>query len=39
VMVDPGSFATRLEAAGFADADVLQAEGAFRFRATRPGAV
>ena len=39
VMVDPDNFATRLEAAGFADVDVLRAEGAFRFRATRPGAV
>ena len=39
VMVDPDSFGTRLEAAGFVDADVLRAEGAFRFRATRPSAV
>jgi SAM-dependent methyltransferase len=36
VVVDPDSFGTRLEAAGFADAEVLQAEGAFRFRAKRP---
>ena len=36
VIVDPDSFASRLEAAGFVDADVLQADGAFRFRATRP---
>jgi SAM-dependent methyltransferase len=39
VMVDPDSFGTRLAAAGFADTDVMQAEGAFRFRATRPAAV
>jgi SAM-dependent methyltransferase len=39
VMVDPDSFGSRLEAAGFADAEVLRAEGAFRFRATRPSVV
>jgi SAM-dependent methyltransferase len=38
VMVDPDTLGTRLIAAGFADAEVLQAEGAFRFRATRPSA-
>jgi ubiquinone/menaquinone biosynthesis C-methylase UbiE len=36
VMVDPDSFGSRLEVAGFTDAEVRQAEGAFRFRATRP---
>jgi SAM-dependent methyltransferase len=39
VLVDPERFGTRLAAAGFADTDVMQAEGAFRFRATRPAAV
>ena len=37
VMVDPDSFGTRLEAAGFANAEVLQAKRALRFRATRRG--
>ena len=36
VLIDPASFATRLEAVGFADAEVQRADGAFRFRATRP---
>jgi SAM-dependent methyltransferase len=39
VTVDPDSFGARLEAAGFVDANVRQAEGAFRFRATRPSVV
>jgi hypothetical protein len=39
VMVDPDTLGTRLKAAGFADAQVLQADGAFRFRATRPGVI
>jgi ubiquinone/menaquinone biosynthesis C-methylase UbiE len=36
VLVDPERFGRRLEAAGFVDASVRAAEGAFRFRARRP---
>ena len=39
VMVDPNRFGSRLEGAGFVDAVVLQGQGAFRFRATRPSEV
>jgi hypothetical protein len=39
VMVDPNSFGTRLEAAGLTDQHVVQAGGAFRFRARRPSTV
>src|SRR5205823_6707590 len=38
VLVDPDSFGARLVAAGFAEADVAQAKGVFRFRARRPSA-
>jgi len=33
--VDPGTFARRLEAAGFADVAVERGRARFRFRATR----
>jgi SAM-dependent methyltransferase len=36
VLVDPSSFAARLEAAGFADVAVRQGQGAFRFRGRVP---
>jgi SAM-dependent methyltransferase len=36
VVVDPDTFAARLEHAGFRDAKVSSAKGAFRFRAQRP---
>lgn len=36
VLVDPGSFAKRLEAAGFTDVAVREGKGAFRFRAKKP---
>ena len=34
--VDPDTFASRLEAAGFAEVAVERGWGRFRFRATRP---
>jgi SAM-dependent methyltransferase len=37
VVVDPHTFAARLERAGFAEVKVNSAKGAFRFRAQRPG--
>lgn len=37
VVIDPGSFAKRLEAAGFTDVAVREGKGAFRFRAKKPG--
>jgi hypothetical protein len=36
VLVDPNSFGTRLERAGFRDVAVDMGAGRFRFRATRP---
>lgn len=36
VVVDPASFAKRLEAAGFTDVAVREGKGAFRFRAKKP---
>jgi SAM-dependent methyltransferase len=36
VLVDPASFAERLEAAGFANVAVRQGQGAFRFRGRVP---
>jgi len=36
VLVDPGSFGARLEAAGFTEVSVRVGRGAFRFRARRP---
>jgi SAM-dependent methyltransferase len=38
VLVDPGSFGARLEAAGFTGVSVRVGRGAFRFRAQRPSA-
>jgi len=38
VLVDPDNFGARLVAAGFAEANVAQAKGVFRFRARRPSA-
>jgi SAM-dependent methyltransferase len=37
VLVEPESFAARLEAAGFRDVGVRRGEGAFRFRGRVPG--
>jgi SAM-dependent methyltransferase len=39
VPVDPDGFATRLEAAGFANVKVRRAPGAFRFRARKPAGI
>jgi hypothetical protein len=36
VVIDPGSFVKRLEAAGFTDVAVREGKGAFRFRAKKP---
>ncbi len=36
VLVDPGTLARRLEAAGFTDVAVREGKGAFRFRAKKP---
>lgn len=37
VLVDPSTFAARLEKAGFRDVAVRDGKGAFRWRATKPG--
>ncbi len=37
VVVDPATFAQRLQRAGFVDATVREGKGAFRFRAVKPG--
>lgn len=39
VLVDPDTFAGRLEAAGFSDVEVEVKKGAFRFRSTVPATV
>ena len=37
VVVDPKTFAGRLQRAGFTDVTVREGKGAFRFRAVKPG--